>query len=52
MALKGASFEHEGLPKPDRWGLDEQLTALASRWDIDPRNDLGKADTMVGASEG
>jgi aryl-alcohol dehydrogenase-like predicted oxidoreductase len=51
MALKGASIEHEGEPKPDRWGLDEQLTALAGRWDIDPRDDLGKADRLVGANE-
>jgi aryl-alcohol dehydrogenase-like predicted oxidoreductase len=37
MALKGASPEHEGEARPDRWALDEELSALARRWAIDPR---------------
>ena len=41
MSLKGASAEHEGPRRPDRWGLDEELVALAERWDIDPQRDLG-----------
>jgi hypothetical protein len=40
MALKGASPAHEGEPQPDRWGLDEELAALAKRWAIDPARDL------------
>jgi aryl-alcohol dehydrogenase-like predicted oxidoreductase len=40
MALKGASLEHEGEPRPDRWGLDAQLEHVASRWGIDPERDL------------
>ena len=40
MALKGASLEHEGPPRPDRWALDEELTAVAGRWGIDPVQDL------------
>jgi hypothetical protein len=37
MTLKGASPEHEGPPRPDRWALDPQLAELARRWAIDPR---------------
>src|SRR5271165_1684497 len=40
MALKGASLEHEGPPRADRWGLDEQLATVAGRWGIDPADDL------------
>ncbi len=50
MALKGASVEHEGPPKPDRWALDEQLAGVADRWEIDPSGDLGKSD-LVGAND-
>jgi aryl-alcohol dehydrogenase-like predicted oxidoreductase len=40
MALKGASLEHEGPPRPDRWGVDQDLAAVAGRWGIDPERDL------------
>ena len=50
MVLKGASLEHAGSPLPDRWGLDAELSALAGRWRIDPRRDLG-AEAPVGANE-
>jgi aryl-alcohol dehydrogenase-like predicted oxidoreductase len=40
MALKGASVEHEGEQRPDRWGLDSDLDAVARRWGIDPEHDL------------
>ena len=40
MALKGASIEHEGSPRPDRWGLDSELLAVAGRWGIDPERQL------------
>jgi aryl-alcohol dehydrogenase-like predicted oxidoreductase len=43
MTLKGASAEHEGSPRPDRWELDRELSAVARRWRIDPRRDLGAA---------
>ena len=43
MALKGATPDHEGEPRPDRWGMDERLAALAERWGIDPERDLTKA---------
>jgi len=50
MALKGASLEHEGAPRADRWGLDEELSNVARRWRIDPRRDLGAAPA-VGAGK-
>ena len=40
MALKGASPAHEGEERPDRWPLDEDLTAVGERWGIDPERDL------------
>jgi len=40
MALKGASLEHEGPARADRWELDAELSAVAGRWGIDPRRDL------------
>jgi aryl-alcohol dehydrogenase-like predicted oxidoreductase len=48
MTLKGASVEHEGPPRADRWGLDNELSALADRWHIDPARQLVR-DTPVGA---
>lgn len=43
MALKGASVEHEGPARPDRWELDEALTETAGRWGINPARDLSYA---------
>jgi aryl-alcohol dehydrogenase-like predicted oxidoreductase len=43
MALKGASAEYDGPASSDRWPLDEQSAAVAGRWRIDPRGDLGRA---------
>ncbi len=40
MVLKGANPEHEGDERPDRWGMDEQLAEVGSRWGIDPGRDL------------
>jgi aryl-alcohol dehydrogenase-like predicted oxidoreductase len=40
MALKGATPDHEGEQRPDRWGLDDELARLAERWGIDPGRDL------------
>ncbi|HEX3691901.1 MAG TPA: aldo/keto reductase [Solirubrobacteraceae bacterium] len=42
MALKGASLEHEGEAKADRWALDGELRALAERWSIAPERELVK----------
>ncbi len=43
MALKGASPEHEGEERPDRWPLDGELAAVGERWGIDPNRDLAEA---------
>ncbi len=43
MALKGASPEHSGDSRPDRWALDERLDQVARRWGIDPGRDLVQA---------
>jgi aryl-alcohol dehydrogenase-like predicted oxidoreductase len=40
MALKGASPDHEGDARPDRWPLDTHHAELAARWGIDPAADL------------
>jgi aryl-alcohol dehydrogenase-like predicted oxidoreductase len=43
MTLKGASPEHEGEERPDRWVLDERLEEVARRWGIQPERDLTRA---------
>jgi aryl-alcohol dehydrogenase-like predicted oxidoreductase len=40
MALKGASPEHEGEERPDRWPLSEELAEVGRRWGLDARRDL------------
>jgi aryl-alcohol dehydrogenase-like predicted oxidoreductase len=40
MALKGASPEHAGEERPDRWALDDHLGHVAERWGIAPERDL------------
>jgi aryl-alcohol dehydrogenase-like predicted oxidoreductase len=40
MALKGASVEHSGAARADRWELDAELTAIGERRGIDPHRDL------------
>jgi aryl-alcohol dehydrogenase-like predicted oxidoreductase len=40
MALKGASPDHEGAERPDRWPLTEELAELGRRWGIEPERDL------------
>jgi aryl-alcohol dehydrogenase-like predicted oxidoreductase len=43
MLLKGATPEHEGMEKPDRWAVDERLEQVARRWGIEPGRDLTRA---------
>jgi aryl-alcohol dehydrogenase-like predicted oxidoreductase len=43
MALKGASPEHEGPDRPDRWELAGELVEAGRRWGIDPERDLRQA---------
>jgi aryl-alcohol dehydrogenase-like predicted oxidoreductase len=40
MVLKGASPDHQGEERPDRWRPEERLTSVAARWGIDPERDL------------
>jgi aryl-alcohol dehydrogenase-like predicted oxidoreductase len=40
MALKGATPDHDGEARPDRWSLDPHLEGLARRWGIEPAHDL------------
>jgi aryl-alcohol dehydrogenase-like predicted oxidoreductase len=43
MALKGASPEHDGEERPDRWPLTPELADVARRWGIEPARDLVRA---------
>jgi aryl-alcohol dehydrogenase-like predicted oxidoreductase len=45
MALKGASPDHDGEPRPDRWPLTPELARLAARWGIDPGRDLAQSSS-------
>jgi len=47
MALKGASPEHSGEERPDRWDLDDHLVRVADRWGIAPERDLTKLAAHV-----
>jgi aryl-alcohol dehydrogenase-like predicted oxidoreductase len=40
MLLKGATPDHQGEERPDRWGLSEAHVELARRFGIDPGRDL------------
>ncbi|HEX2359377.1 MAG TPA: aldo/keto reductase [Solirubrobacterales bacterium] len=40
MALKGASPDHSGEERPDRWGLEPGLVEAGRRWGINPERDL------------
>ena len=47
MALKGATPDHEGDERPDRWALGPELARVAERWDIDPDRDLRRLAAPV-----
>lgn len=47
MALKGATPDHSGPARPDRWEMDAELASIAARWSIDPDRDLRKAAAPV-----
>jgi aryl-alcohol dehydrogenase-like predicted oxidoreductase len=40
MALKGATPDHDGQARADRWSLDSELAAVAERWGIEPETQL------------
>jgi aryl-alcohol dehydrogenase-like predicted oxidoreductase len=43
MTLKGASPEHDGEERPDRWPLSDDLVAAGRHWGVDPDRDLRRA---------
>ena len=43
MALKGATPDHSGEERPDRWPVSAELAEIAERWEIDPDRDLRQA---------
>jgi aryl-alcohol dehydrogenase-like predicted oxidoreductase len=47
MALKGASPDHSGEERPDRWPVSAELAEAAGRWEIDPDRDLRGAATAA-----
>jgi aryl-alcohol dehydrogenase-like predicted oxidoreductase len=47
MLLKGGTPDHDGDELPDRWGIDDELAAIAERWSIDPARDLRKLAAAV-----
>jgi aryl-alcohol dehydrogenase-like predicted oxidoreductase len=47
MALKGATPDHEGDERPDRWSMNDELARIAARWSIDPERDLRKVAEAV-----
>jgi aryl-alcohol dehydrogenase-like predicted oxidoreductase len=46
MALKGASPEHSGDERPDRWSLSEELVEAGRRWSVDPERDLRQSAAL------
>jgi aryl-alcohol dehydrogenase-like predicted oxidoreductase len=40
MALKGATPDHTGEERPDRWEVSGELAEAGRRWGIDPERDL------------
>ena len=42
MLLKGATPDHEGEERPDRWEVGPEHAELARRFGIDPERDLRK----------
>jgi aryl-alcohol dehydrogenase-like predicted oxidoreductase len=47
MALKGATPDHSGEERPDRWPVSAELAKVAERWEIDPERDLRQAATAA-----
>ena len=47
MLLKGATPDHEGEERPDRWAVAPEQAELAQRWGIDPERDLRRRPVPV-----
>jgi aryl-alcohol dehydrogenase-like predicted oxidoreductase len=50
MLLKGATPDHEGEERPDRWAVDEELAELARRAGINPERDLRRRSSAPAAA--
>jgi aryl-alcohol dehydrogenase-like predicted oxidoreductase len=50
MLLKGATPDHDGDERPDRWALSDSLGEIAARWGIDPERDLRRTVEPAGAT--
>jgi aryl-alcohol dehydrogenase-like predicted oxidoreductase len=50
MALKGASPDHVGDARPDRWPMDDRLEQIARRWRIEPDTDLVQVESASARS--
>jgi aryl-alcohol dehydrogenase-like predicted oxidoreductase len=48
MLLKGATPDHDGEERPDRWPVRPEQVELARRWGIDPERDLRRSAAPVG----
>ena len=48
MLLKGASPDHEGEERADRWPVGPDQAEVAARWGIDPGRDLRKTAAPAG----
>jgi aryl-alcohol dehydrogenase-like predicted oxidoreductase len=49
MLLKGATPDHEGEERPDRWEVSPEQADLARRFGIDPARDLRRASAPAAA---
>ena len=50
MALKGATPDHDGDERPDRWAMSAAQATLAERWGIAPERDLRRTPAGVDAA--
>jgi aryl-alcohol dehydrogenase-like predicted oxidoreductase len=48
MVLKGATPDHSGEERPDRWAVTPELAEAGGRWEIDAERDL--RESAVGAA--
>jgi aryl-alcohol dehydrogenase-like predicted oxidoreductase len=48
MLLKGATPDHDGEDKPDRWVVGPEHAEVAERWGIDPERDLRRTAVPTG----
>jgi Ser/Thr protein kinase RdoA (MazF antagonist) len=47
MALKGASPDHDGEERPDRWALSAELAEVGRRWGVDADRDLTQTASVA-----